>query len=67
MLISRIKKIHSKLANLYYEEDYIIDKSMRFIAKEVIRFLAMKLLRDELLTQSRLKLMNLLKKIKKLQ
>lgn len=46
MLISELK-IHRSWRT-YYEEDYITDKSMRFIAKEVIRVSAMKLLRDEL-------------------
>ncbi|BAW18419.1 GTPase Era [Mycoplasmopsis bovigenitalium] len=47
MLISELKK-YTEVGEPYYDEDYITDKSMRFIAKEVIRVSAMKLLRDEL-------------------
>ncbi|MBU4690350.1 GTPase Era [Mycoplasma sp. ES3157-GEN-MYC] len=52
--ISSIKSLIEELKSCcydgepYYDEDYITDKSMRFMAKEIIRVSAMKLLREEL-------------------
>ncbi|QBF34860.1 GTPase Era [Mycoplasmopsis phocirhinis] len=47
MLIDELKK-YTYEAEPYYSQDYITDKSMRFMAKEIIRVSAMKLLKDEL-------------------
>ncbi|MCT4469502.1 GTPase Era [Mycoplasma sp. HS2188] len=47
MLIEELKK-YTYEGEPYYDEDFITDKSMRFMAKEIIRVSAMKLLRDEL-------------------
>ncbi|MBU4693378.1 GTPase Era [Mycoplasma zalophidermidis] len=52
--ISSIKSLIEELKSYcydgepYYDEDFITDKSMRFMAKEIIRVSAMKLLREEL-------------------
>ncbi|AIA29722.1 GTP-binding protein Era [Mycoplasmopsis californica HAZ160_1] len=47
MLIDELKTF-TEDGNPYYDEDYITDKSMRFMTKEIIRVSAMKLLREEL-------------------
>ncbi|TQC54057.1 GTPase Era [Mycoplasmopsis mucosicanis] len=47
MLIEELKKYTTE-GEPYYSEDNITDKSMRFIAKEIIRVSAMNLLREEL-------------------
>ncbi|WP_029608493.1 GTPase Era [Mycoplasma simbae] len=47
MLIDELKQ-YTEDGEPYYDSEYITDKSMRFMAKEIIRVSAMKLLRDEL-------------------